>query len=606
MDSVEKLQIKPFLSILLGMSDRSISAAETHEKIVGIIRTEGRKEQIVEMNTTKEDSSGEALIFYTHYEVLKNPSWFSGNTLTDVENHVFITFNLNNTFAFYMSEKGLKDDIRTYFFTPLLPNIKVINITQLNYLFINEDNIKMLWLLGTHGRESFKADSKVLGGESVADTLNPLEDQSFVMSAVRTSLDGTEKTIGLNPYKSSIWRGPCKDWKTFENRVIEIIDTIDKNKNEVENPISILAIPVAEMKGVSNVYDLSFLDPEFNKNDLSESKIERLHTIKNTYTFKILDTLNSPEINLEVFKDALIIGEVKIPPKILDYTVEFDVIEKKPKKGKKSEIEYFSNTFKYSELIKCWYESGHAIINSRVFKTEYRDVAYNNFIWANFEDFDISKEKPEINGKVALDKIGNQKSLFCWMKHHWSGLWDSHENFITTDKPSGWLFCDDGAGEKADFIHIDEYKDKTYISLVHVKAANSKSSERRISVGAHDIVLNQAIKNLRYISRKKLTNDLRERADNAATKFCWNNNKTSDHTAFLNAIEALEKDSKIKFRVIIVQPHTMRSYYDRNVQSNIRKQLDVLLVSAESAIKASGAEFYIIGHDDVQPKNRLN
>ena len=169
---------------------------------------------------------------------------------------------------------------------------------------------------------------------------------------------------------------------------------------------------------------------------------------------------------------------------------------------------------------------------------------------------------------------------------------------MTTDKPSGWLFCDDGAGEKADFIHIDEHKDKVYISLIHIKAANSNSCDRRISVGAHDIVLNQAIKNLRYISRKNLITDLRERAENAITKYCWNNNVISDHGSFITAIEALEKNSKIKFRVIIVQPHTMKSYYDKNVQSNIRKQLDVLLVSAESAIRASGAEFYIIGHDD--------
>lgn len=605
MHEIDKIQIKPFLSILLGMSHQATSAAETHEKLAYLIRTEGRKEQHIDMNPTKEDSSGETIIFYTHYKISKNPSWFSGNTLTDVENHVFITFNLNNTFAFYMSEKGLKDEIRKYFFTPLLPNLKVINISHLNYLFINEDKIKMLWLLGTHGRESFKPDSKVLGGESVADTLNPLEDQSFVMSAVRTSLDGTEKTIGLNPYKSSVWRGPCKDWKTFENRVIEIIDTIDKNRNEVENPISILAIPIADMKGVSNIYDLSFIDPEFNKNDLSESKIDRLHVMKFEYSFKILDTLNSPEINLEIFKDLTNIGEIKLSPKIIDYTVEFNVTSKIHKKGKKSELEYFSNTFKYPELIKCWYESGHAIINSRVFKTDYRDVTFNNFIWANFEDFDISKEKPELDGKVALDKIGNQKSLFCWMKHHWSGLWDTHENFLTTDKPSGWLFCDDGAGEKADFIHIDEHKGKVYISLVHIKAAKSKSTDRRISVGAHDIVLNQAIKNLRYISRKNLITELRERSDNAAMKFCWNNNKKSDHVSFLNAIEALEKNSTIKFRVIIVQPHTMKSYYEKNIQSNIRKQLDVLLVSAESAIRASGAEFYIIGHNDVHPKKTI-
>ncbi|NPE60766.1 hypothetical protein HLB27_07395 [Dickeya dadantii] len=367
MNGVDKLQIKPFLSILLGSSQIDSDPAEIHAIITDVIQKEGRKGQEVVMQPVKQDSAGETLIFYTHYEVLKNPSWFAGNTLTDVENHIFITFSLNNTFAFYMSEKGIKDEIRTYFFTPLLPNLKVINISQLNYLFINEDKIKMLWLSGIHDRESFKADSKVLGGESVAETLNPLEDQSFTMSAVRTSLDGTNTTIGLNPYKSSLWRGPCKDWKTFENRVIEIIDTIDKNIDELENPISILAIPVAEIKGVNNVYDLSFLDPEFNSNGLSENKIDRLRIIHSEYTFKILDTLNSPEINLEVFKHQSSIGDIKISPKIIDYDVEFEVAETHPKKGKKQEIEYFSNTFKYPELIKCWYESGHAIVNSRVF-----------------------------------------------------------------------------------------------------------------------------------------------------------------------------------------------------------------------------------------------
>ncbi|ROR06228.1 hypothetical protein EC836_108150 [Erwinia sp. JUb26] len=492
----------------------------------------------------------------------------------------------------------MKDEIRTHFFTTLLPDLQVINIEHLNYLFINEDKIKMLWLLGIHGRESFKADSKILGGESVAETLNPLEDQSFAMSAVRTSLDGTETTIGLNPYKSSLWRGPCKDWDTFENRVVEIIDRIDKNKEKVENPISILAIPVSEIKDLKGLYDLTFLEPEFHSNGLSEPKKDRLQKIRDNYTHKVLDTINSSSVNLEVFKEGISIGNIKVTPIVKDYEIEFKHIELHEKKGKRKELDYFSKIFNYPELIKCWYESGHAIVNARAFKTEYRDVSYNNFIWADFEGFDILKEKPEHEGIVALSKIGTQKSLFCWIKHNWSGLWDTHENFLTTDKPSWWLLCDDGAGEKADFIHVVEYNGKIYISLIHIKAANSNSSDRRVSVGAHDIVLNQAIKNLRYINRKKLVQDLKERAGSSNMKYCWNDNKKSDHASFLSTIESFEKNSQIKFRVIVVQPHTMKSYHAKNVQSNVRKQLDVLLVSAESAIKASGADFFIIGHDD--------
>ena len=43
------------------------------------------------------------------------------------------------------------------------------------------DNIKMLWLLGIHGKNTFKTDSKVLGGNSVAESLDPLEDQSYMI-----------------------------------------------------------------------------------------------------------------------------------------------------------------------------------------------------------------------------------------------------------------------------------------------------------------------------------------------------------------------------------------------------------------------------------------
>ncbi|MEI2266456.1 hypothetical protein [Erwinia sp. CGal63] len=598
MDGIAKKQIKPFLSILLACSDGSRNACDIHSVITKILETEGRKEQAVIIHKTQEDFSGKAQVFYTHYQVLKNPSWFKGGFLTDEENHVFITICLNKIFAFYFSEKGMKDEVRAYFFTTLLPDLQVVNIECLNYLFINEDKIKMLWLLGIHGRESFKPDSKILGGESVAETLNPLEDQSFAMSAVRTSLDETETTIGLNPYKSSLWRGPCKDWDTFENRVIEIIDKIDKNKDRIENPISILAIPIAEVKDVHGLYDLSFLDPEFHSHGLSEAKKERLLKIREGYTYKICDTIKTASINLEVFKEGINLGSIKATPVIQDYEIGFKPVELFESKGKKKELDYFSKTFNHPELIRCWYESGHAIVNSRAYKTEYRDVSYNNFIWANFDGFDVSKEKPEHQGNVALNKIGAQNSLFCWVKHNWSGLWNTHENFLTTDKPSGWLLCDDGAGEKADFIHIVEHDGKVYISLIHIKAANSNSIERRISVGAHDIVLNQAIKNLRYINRKQLVKDLRERAGNSSVKYCWNNNKKSDHDLFINALESFEKNSQIKFRVIVIQPHTLKSYYGKNLQSNIRRQLDVLLVSADSAIKASGAEFFIIGHDD--------
>lgn len=600
MESIQKHHIKPFLSILLASNHGSESPQQIHSAIANIIRNESRNGQEITIFETKSDDSGEALIYYTPYQILKSPTWLKGIVVNDIENHIFISIVLNKTFAIYISEKGMKDEIREHFFSTQLPNIKTIEINQLNFLFINEDKIKMLWLLGIHGKNSFKADSKVLGGKSVAESLDPLEDQSYTMSAVRTEIGDTGKTIGVNPYKSSLWRGPCKDWDSFENRVIEILDKIDKNKDKLDYPISILATPVSEMNNVHTPYDLTFVDYEHYTNDISEHKIDFLKKISNEYSFKINDTLRTHILSLDVSKENTYIGELKIEPKIHNYKIEFQLIESLEQRGKKSELNFFARIFKSPELIKCWYESGHAIVNSKIFETKYRDVVYNDFSWADFENYDITKEKPEINDLVALNEIGKQKSLFCWVKNCWSGAWSNKDNFNTSERSNlnGWLYCDDGAGEKADFIHIGNYNENIYISLIHVKAALSNSQGRRISVGAHDIVINQGIKNLRYTNRKTLLTDLKDRAKKSQIKYCWENGKNKTHDEFTSYLESIENESNTKFRVIVIQPHTMKNYYNNNLTSNIRKQLDVLLISAESAIKASGAEFFIIGFND--------
>lgn len=138
--------------------------------------------------------------------------------------------------------------------------------------------------------------------------------------------------------------------------------------------------------------------------------------------------------------------------------------------------------------------------------------------------------------------------------------------------------------------------------MIHVKAAGTKSENRRISVGAHDIVLNQAIKNLRYTNRKNLILALNDRINSSEKKYCWNNNVPIESSKFIEFLEKINIDSNIRTRVIVVQPHTRKSIYNNGSSSNIRKQLDVLLISAETAIKSSGAEFYIIGCDDSNPR----
>lgn len=181
-----------------------------------IIDTKIYNEGDIQQYLTKSEAINDATVFISPYSINKIPSWTKRNDIHDIENHIALTFSLGSYVAFYFSEKGMKDSIREHFKNSPLTNLLPVEISHLNHLFINEDNIKMLWLLGIHGKTTFKADSKVLGGNSVAESLDPLEDQSYMMSAVRTEIGSNNKTIGLNPFKSSIWKGPCKDWNSFE------------------------------------------------------------------------------------------------------------------------------------------------------------------------------------------------------------------------------------------------------------------------------------------------------------------------------------------------------------------------------------------------------
>ena len=80
---------------------------------------------------------------------------------------------------------------------------------------------------------------------------------------------------------------------------------------------------------------------------------------------------------------------------------------------------------------------------------------------------------------------------------------------------------------------------------------------------------------------------------------CWHENKLIKSREFINNLSSLNVNpNKLKTRVIVIQPHTTKSYYTQLQNNNIKRQLDVLLVSSDNAIKSSGAEFHIIGFND--------
>jgi hypothetical protein len=137
------------------------------------------------------------------------------------------------------------------------------------------------------------------------------------------------------------------------------------------------------------------------------------------------------------------------------------------------------------------------------YETNFRDARFRDWRWAGLARFDVASGKP-LNGKrFMIESIGNAKddSLFGFVAKHWP-------NYLDGSAANGWLICDDGSMESADFIHFDDKASPPSLALIHVKGSGSSEANRGLSVSDYEVVVGQAIKNLRYLDRSHISRKL--------------------------------------------------------------------------------------------------
>jgi hypothetical protein len=131
-----------------------------------------------------------------------------------------------------------------------------------------------------------------------------------------------------------------------------------------------------------------------------------------------------------------------------------------------------------------------------------------------------------------------------------------------------------------------------------VKAANSAQPTRLISVSAHDVVINQAIKNINHLNKANLLAALSSRIGTTNTKPAWTvtNGVTSHANAndFVNAV-AKWSAARINVHVVIVQPHTLRKAFRNKSSTKPHYQLCTLLNSAAHQVAGLGGTLTVIG-----------
>jgi hypothetical protein len=253
------------------------------------------------------------------------------------------------------------------------------------------------------------------------------------------------------------------------------------------------------------------------------------------------------------------------------------------------EVEKIAALLGRADLLKIFYDSLHTFSDGQIFEVKTRPFPFP-VKGGDFSKFEITLEKPRPAGKsegLDLSRIGvaGEPSLFTWVWVHYK---------------QGWLWCDDGSGEIADFIHLDP--GKSTLSLIHVKAANSNSPKRGISVSAYEVVCSQALKNLRYTERRELEQPLKEKIESADAKIVrgWRNGKALSlrSTDLWSAIKNV-RYSELTRRVVIVQPHVRKSLLPANLSDNTSaarqaRLLYTLLYGIKADVDRYGVQFEVV------------
>jgi hypothetical protein len=194
-----------------------------------------------------------------------------------------------------------------------------------------------------------------------------------------------------------------------------------------------------------------------------------------------------------------------------------------------------------SDRLVIRYRSGPAYMHGDVISSRIRSSPFSGWSWESFEGYRIHIEKPvgDVHAKTAAD---GDNSLFGWVVRRFD---------------EGWLTCDDGPGQIADFVHVDP---SGVLRLVHVKAAHGVGDRRSMAVVPYQGVVGQAVKNLHFVTEPEL---LRKRlADGSSGKACWTDGRRVKGRSEL--LEVLDiRDAPAPAQIVVVQPYVALPTYPR-------------------------------------------
>jgi hypothetical protein len=588
--------LRPYLAPVLLISEGNVRTADLLLKLLEASRDAIKATPGCHTHTDAPQKAAHSLSLHLLvYRQESHPTWLIGTALDDCCHELVILASRGRYAAVVASDGAMRDRIVT-----LLQDVAPLPREQME-AFIGDD-ASVLYLNGIHVPTAVKPDSKAITGNGVEYALDPLGDQSYLLSAARTQpkvagLASSSKrtpSVGTSPSEGRIWVGRQKDWSTF----ISNLNAVMKHAQTAASPssrFSMLAHPISDANVLKRAYAITIVPQELLSEDM-HSPVEYEFARRWAYdaTFKVIAGTGA-DFSVDCTISGVHIGTAQISVTIGSKgKAKINPQWLIPPTPKHPDAQECLRVLRDRRMVKIHYESGHAVAQGQCYASTPTDQPFD-YEFQKYAGYSADQEKPSAKGGLAAT-IGatGDTSLFAFVLN---------ELFVdTAGNPTGWLACDDGSMELADFIHLDPIA--KVVSLIHVKASGSKAKNREVSVSDYEIVVGQTVKNVRHLHQTNLHEALDKGKGKKIGSAVWLDGvRQVDRINFLAAIQALP--SHHKREAIIVQPRLTRNEHNAcsgtgKVSANRRlryKQLNTLLLGARQAVQSCGATLRVIADD---------
>jgi hypothetical protein len=437
---------------------------------------------------------------------------------------------------------------------------KWINEQLAPYRFIPADILastfpgdgKMMWARGVHRRRATKADTKALGGTRLQEALDPIEDSSFALTAARVNYQ-PEDELAILRQDITFSRKSRISWKQtalfadFLAATAEALDLLEKSLVAGDSPDALfpqLAVRETDLSRVRGAFDITVVDPDQLRSepDTDEEQVDRAELLRDVL-LEVRGDPNSATAIVDVGLGGSVAGTLRISPVEMRGGFSLEVRYANTPSAEPI-ARQIKDALQDGDLLTVYYESGHTFTAHDISRQNLASSPFPNLKFEDFTGFVVTKEKPNVKGDQAIHDATAKKgdnSLFAWVVARYG---------------RDWLLCDDGAGEIADFLHLDN---EGTLTAIHVKAADNSSVNRRIAVTRFEQVVSQAEKNILLLANDTLIDLLS--SPRISNRAAWNAGARVPSADFVQQLRA--RVATDKTRVVIVQPHLLKVVHDK-------------------------------------------